>query len=111
MYDGPVAQDAPLLWVRLEPTQMANEAPNPALNRPLSPPVVVPSQDPTTSSSPLTSSAVIQELHTLSTLAASIQATSAAVTSAHSRFLDNQAAALRQIEEISTLLHRIQKQD
>ena len=112
MHEGIVTQDAPLSWVRLEPTLSTPKAPNPASNRPQSPTVGLPSQgDMSQAAGPLAAPTVIQELHTLSALAASKQATSAAVTAAHARFLDNQSAALRQIEEISALLHRIQGQD
>lgn len=111
VYDEPVVQDTPLSWVRLEPVTEGSVAPNPASNRQnttASAPIPVQSAvSPTVH--PSTSVALIQELTTLTRLAESIQATSQAVTSAHSIFLDNQANALQQIEQISAVLHQIKR--
>jgi len=105
--DESVVQDAPLVWVRLNPSVMTPVAPNPAPNRPKTPTPAPKLTPKTTSVSSSRSFALIQELATLTELAQSIQATSQAVTTAHSLFLKNQSDALEEIQHISTVLHQI----
>lgn len=111
VYDEPVVQDTPLSWVRLEPITGRSIAPNPASNRQSTPESAhkpIPNTVPSTVGHSK-SVALIQELTTLTQLAESIQATSQAVTTAHSIFLENQTNALQQIEQISAVLHQIKR--